>query len=501
MKTIQLLLLAIFAIALSSCESGDIHSDTSRYNNPSATLDNQFNGGSSDISGEGYNPIVENPFVLVSEEPTSTFSIDADGASYSNVRRFLNDGVMPPVDAIRTEELINYFDYDYPNVLPGHPIALNGEVSTCPWEQAHKLIRIGLKGEDIPQAEVPPSNLVFLLDVSGSMQSPRKLGLLKEGFQLLLDELSPEDRVAIVTYAGSAGVVLPSTPGSETEVITQAINQLEAGGSTAGAEGIITAYEIAQANFIEGGSNRVILGTDGDFNVGVSSEEGLIELIEEKRELGVFLTVLGFGTGNLQDAKMEQLANHGNGNYEYIDNINQARKVFVQELGKLYTVAKDVKVQVTFNENLVEAYRLIGYENRLLNNEDFEDDTKDAGEIGSNQAITALYEIKPAPAAGSSLQQPSFTIDFRYKLPDEDSSIPLSLEITDDGHSFAQASESMRFAASVASFGLLLRDSEYKGQTSYEAINGWASTATSYDPEGYKEEFLELVSKAKALDE
>ena len=333
------------------------------------------------------------------------------------------------------------------------------------------------------------------------MQSPRKLGLLKEGFQLLLDELSPEDRVAIVTYAGSAGVVLPSTPGSETEVITQAINQLEAGGSTAGAEGIITAYEIAQANFIEGGSNRVILGTDGDFNVGVSSGEGLIELIEEKRELGVFLTVLGFGTGNLQDAKMEQLANHGNGNYEYIDNINQARKVFVQELGKLYTVAKDVKVQVTFNENLVEAYRLIGYENRLLNNEDFEDDTKDAGEIGSNQAITALYEIKPAPAAGSSLQQPSFTIDFRYKLPDEDSSIPLSLEITDDGHSFAQASESMRFAASVASFGLLLRDSEYKGQTSYDAISDWASSATYYDPEGYREEFLELVSKARALDE
>jgi Ca-activated chloride channel homolog len=310
----------------------------------------------------------------------------------------------------------------------------------------------------------------------------------------------PPNKSIIVTYAGSAGVVLPSTPGSNKSAILQAIDNLRAGGSTAGAQGIITAYEIAQSNYIEGGNNRVILATDGDFNVGVSSQEGLIELIEEKRELGVFLTVLGFGRGNLQDAKMEQLANNGNGNYEYIDNLNQARKVFVQEIGKLYTVAKDVKVQVTFNPSVVQAYRLIGYENRVLNNEDFEDDEKDAGEIGANQAITALYEIKPA-AGGSSLQVPSFTIDFRYKLPDEDQSIPLSLEITDSQQPFAQASESMRFSASVASFGLLLRSSDYRGSATYGQIRDWASGATVYDPDGYREEFVELVLKAKELSE
>lgn len=492
MKIKHLLGLMALALSLWSCGSEGLFSSG---NYDSAAYDYTDTPG-----GEGYDEIIENPFIEVSEEPTSTFSIDADGASYSNVRRFLNEGTMPPPNAVRTEELINYFDYDYPNVLAGHPIALNGEVSSCPWQEGHKLIRIGIKGKDIPQDDLPPSNLVFLIDVSGSMSSPDKLGLLQEGFKLLVEELSPEDRVAIVTYAGSAGVVLPSTPGSNKSAIIEAIDNLRAGGSTAGAQGIITAYEIAQSNFIEGGNNRIILATDGDFNVGVSSQEGLIELIEEKRELGVFLTVLGFGRGNLQDAKMEQLADNGNGNYEYIDNLNQARKVFVQELGKLYTVAKDVKVQVTFNPSVVQAYRLIGYENRVLNNEDFEDDEKDAGEIGANQAITALYEIKPA-VGGSSLQVPSFTIDFRYKRPDEDQSIPLSLEITDSQQPFAQASESMRFSASVASFGLLLRSSDYRGSATYDQIRDWASGATVYDPDGYREEFVELVLKAKELSE
>ncbi len=500
MRKVTFFAIALIPFLLWNCETDDMSLDGGYRADTAVGFSDNLGNPPYDPAGEGYNEIIENPFIEVAEEPTSTFSIDADGGSYSNVRRFLNDGILPPPDAVRTEELINYFDYDYAGPQGEHPIALNGEVSRCPWETAHKLIRIGIKGKEIPQDEVPPANLVFLIDVSGSMNAANKLGLLKEGFKLLVEELRPEDRVAIVTYAGNAGVALPSTPGTDKAAMLDAIESLQSGGSTAGAQGIVTAYEIAQQNFIQGGNNRVILGTDGDFNVGVSSQEGLIELIESKRDLGIFLTVLGFGTGNYQDGKMEQLANNGNGTYEYIDNLVQARKVFVEEMGKLYTVAKDVKVQVTFNSSLVEAYRLIGYENRVLDNEDFEDDSKDAGEIGSGQTITALYEIKPANG-GSSLQQPSFTIDFRYKHPDEDQSQELSLDILDENYSFNQASESMRFAAGAASFGLLLRDSAYKGSTSYEAIVEWISGATVYDPNGYREELVELVYKAQALDQ
>lgn len=448
------------------------------------------------VGGENYNEIIENPFILTEEEPTSTFSIDADGASFSNARRFLNDNQLPPVDAIRTEELVNYFNYDYEAPTGAHPIALNGEVSGCPWAPAHRLVRIGIKGREIGQ--YPPSNMVLLIDVSGSMSSPDKLDLLKESFKLFVDELSAEDRLAIVTYAGQAGLLLPSTPGNEKAAIKSAIDKLGAGGSTAGAQGIITAYEIAQENYIEGGNNRVVLGTDGDFNVGPSSQEELVRLIEEKRELGIFLTVLGVGTGNLNDAMLEQVANNGNGTYEYIDNLEQAKKVFIYEFGKFYTVAKDVKVQVDFNPSIVHSYRLIGYENRLLENEDFEDDRKDAGEIGAGQTITALYEIVPA-SGGSALSVPTFSIDFRYKLPDGDASTLLNLEVLDERQDFSQASENMRFAASVASFGLLLRDSEYKGETSYEKIGQWAETATGFDPFGFRQEFLELVQKAGNL--
>ncbi len=468
------------------------------------TLSDSSNGGPYihyDITGEQYAEIIENPFIATAEEPTSTFSIDADGASYSNARRFLNDGIMPPPDALRTEELINYFDYDYPQPEGPDPIGLNGEVSRCPWAPAHKLVRIGIKGQTIQEEDIPPSNLVFLIDVSGSMGSARKLPLLQEAFKLLAQELTAEDRVAIVTYAGQAGVALPATAGDQTETIVSAIEGLTSGGSTAGADGINTAYEIALENYIEGGNNRVILATDGDFNVGPSSTEELVQLIEEKREQGVFLTVLGFGTGNLNDQLMEQIANNGNGTYEYIDNQQQAEKVLVEELGKLYTVAKDVKVQVTFNTNLVEAYRLIGYENRLLDNEDFENDEADGGEIGAGQAITALYEIKPANGGGSSFGVPTFTIEFRYKDPTSDVSQLMSLEIPDQNASFDQASEHMRFAAGVASFGLLMRDSEYKGQTSYEQIYDWCSGAMSYDPGGYRQELLELIEQANELSD
>lgn len=460
-----------------------------------------YNGespGEVQVPGDRYNEFEENPFVDVIDAPVSTFSIDADGASYANIRRFINNGELPPPDAIRTEELINYFNIDYPESQSGHPLSLNGEVSSCPWSPANKLIRIGIKGKSIPRNELPPSNIVLLIDVSGSMSSSDKLELLKEGFKLLVDEFTSKDRIAIVTYAGSAGIVLESTSGDNKEVIKNAINTLGAWGSTAGAEGIITAYEIAQQNLIENGNNRIIVGTDGDFNVGVSSQEELISLIEEKRDSGIFLTVLGVGRGNLNDGGLEQIANHGNGTYEYIDNLEQARKVFIYEYNKFYPAAKDVKVQVTFNPGLVEAYRLIGYENRLLNEEDFEDDAKDAGEISFGQNVTALYEI--TPKSGPLLRQhPTFTINFRYKHPDEDVSKPIDLEIFDDGTSFGNATDHMVFTASVAGFAMILRDSKYKGNLTYDQILSWTGNTLHDDPYHFRAEFRQLVQKAKGL--
>ena len=460
-----------------------------------------FNNGDGNTypqAGEQYNEIVENPFVLVEEEPVSTFSIDADGGSYANSRRMINEGFLPIKDAIRTEEFINYFPLDYDENLNGHPISLNGEVSTCPWNEEHKLIRIGIKGKHIDFEALPRSNIVFLIDVSGSMSSTNKLDLLKTSFNKYVDIMRPEDRIAIVTYAGQAGVLLNSTLGTEKNKIIQGINKLGAGGSTAGAEGIITAYEIAETNFIEGGNNRIIIGTDGDFNVGISDQEELIELIKEKKESGVFLTTIGVGTGNLNEGMLEQLANNGNGTFEYIDSEEQGEKVFVHEFGKFYTVAKDVKVQVEFNPFLVKAYRLIGYENRLLENEDFEDDSKDAGEIGIDQNITAIYEVLPNHQADL-LTNASFHIKFRYKLPAEENSQIIDLDIFDEGLSFEQASESMRFTASAASFGLVLRDSDYKGSADYEKIISWVNSAKSYDPNNYREKFLELIKLAQSL--
>ncbi len=451
--------------------------------------------GANQPSGDRYNEFEENPFVNVDEEAVSTFSIDADGASYANIRRFLNEGQRPPLNAVRTEELINYFDLDYPENASGHPITINGEVSTCPWQTGHKLIRIGIKGHSISKAELPPSNFVLLIDVSGSMSSNDKLNLLKEGFLRLTKEFSSRDRIAIVTYAGNAGIVLPSTAGDQKETIANAITSLGAGGSTAGAEGIKTAYDIARENQIKGGNNRIILGTDGDFNVGPSSQEELVAMIEEYRNLGIFLTVLGVGRGNLNDGMLEQIANKGNGTYEYIDNIAQADKVFIHEFSKFYAAAKDVKVQVEFNPGLVEAYRLIGHENRLLEEEDFEDDRKDAGEIGVGQNITALYEIRPGSQANFRMA-PTFTIRFRYKMPDSDTSIPLDIGIFDQGLSFSKASEHMVLTASVAGFGMLLRNSEYAGTMTYQDILTWTDIQWNHDPQGRRLEFRTLVKKA-----
>lgn len=503
--SIQSSFIVLIAFFFTDCSKAPVDE---RLNNSNPSLDsNRPIGELSNISGlgiyqdefsgEGYNEYPENPFIATNDEPISTFSIDADGGSYANVRRFLNSGNLPVDGAVRTEELINYFPFDYEEPTGQHPISLNGEIADCPWAAGHKLLRVGIQGKDIPTAQLPATNFVFLIDVSGSMSSENKLGLLKQSFSLFADHLQPNDKVAIVTYGSISGVELPSTSGANASLIKNVINDLHSGGGTAGAAGIITAYEIAEQNFIPGGNNRVILATDGDFNVGVSSEEALIELIEEKRESGVFLTVIGVGSGNYQDGKMEQLANHGNGTYEYLDSREQGEKVFIHEFKKFYAVAKDVKVQIHFNSNMVKKYRLIGYENRLLATEDFEDDEKDAGEIGANQSITALYEIIPQSISLES--GATFTIDFRYKLPDSDFSIPIELDVFDWSISFQESSENMRFASAVAAYGMLLWGSEYSGNASYDEVIQWAQTSSNFDPHGYRQEFIQLVNIAKEL--
>ncbi|MEM6345268.1 MAG: VWA domain-containing protein [Bacteroidota bacterium] len=485
MKKLSLIFMLGIAISLTSC-----YTESGFYSRSAADLS---------VEGENYNEIVENPFIVAADEPISTFSIDADGASYSNTRRFIEQyHELPPLGAIRTEEFINYFPFDYPQPTGNAPIGLNGEVSDCPWEVGHKLVRIGIQGKDIPRAQQPPSNFVLLIDVSGSMKSADKLELLQTAFNLFVDEMRDDDRLAIVTYAGSQKVVLESTPGTKKSKIKKGIKKLSSGGGTNGAQGIITAYEIAEQNFIQGGNNRIILGSDGDFNIGISDQNELIELIEEKRESGVFLSVLGVGTGNLNEGMMEQLANNGNGNFEYIDSEKQAQKIMVDEFSKFYTVAKDVKVQVEFNPQVVEQYRLIGYENRLLENDEFEDDSKDAGEIGANQSITALYELIPVPNVNYK-DYNTFTIDFRYKEPDADVSQALQLEVVDQEITFEQASENQRFAATIAGFSLILRDSDYKGSLSYSNILDWLENASTYDPYNYREELKQLIDKAITL--
>ena len=467
---------------------------------------------------ESYSRIVENEYKDALTNPLSTFSIDVDAASYSNIRRFINGGSLPPTDAVRLEEMVNYFDYDYPQPADDLPFSIITEISECPWNGDHRLIHIGLQGREVETENLPPSNLVFLIDVSGSMDSPDKLPLLKTSFKLLVDKLRPEDRVAIVTYAGRAGLLLESTPGNEKEKIKQAISSLGAGGCTAGAQGILTAYEIAKRYYQKGGNNRVILATDGDFNIGVSSDAEMTELIEHKRKEGVFLTVLGFGTGNVKDSKMEILADKGNGNYAYIDNIREAQKVLVNEMGAtLFTIAKDVKIQIEFNPVRVKAYRLVGYENRLLAKEDFEDDTKDAGELGAGHTVTAMYEVIPAGSdedvrlAGDLKYQVTklnkdayhshelMTVKLRYKEPDGDRSKLIEQVALDQNTRLQRTSDNFRFSAAVAEWGLLLRDSKFKGDGSYDRVLEMAKGAKGDDKEGYRAEFINLVESSKLL--
>lgn len=470
-------------------------------------------------SREGYDNIKENSFLKTADNPLSTFSIDVDAASYSNVRRILNSGKLPPAGAVRIEEMINYFRYDYAQPKGDKPFVVTTELSTCPWNNDHRLALIGVQGKNIPTENLPPSNLVFLIDVSGSMMDANKLPLVQQSMKLLTDQLREQDNVAIVVYAGNAGLVLPSVSGAQKIRIKEAIDGLSAGGSTAGGAGIQLAYKTATENFKKNGNNRVILCTDGDFNVGTSSDDELENLIEKERESGVFLTVLGFGMGNYQDAKMQKLADKGNGNHAYIDGVSEAKKVLVSEFGgTLFTIAKDVKLQVEFNPALVQGYRLIGYENRMLAKEDFNDDKKDAGELGSGHTVTALYEIIPVGVRSDFLkgvdklkyqQEKSFvstkfnkelmTVKLRYKQPDGDVSKLIEQGIIDENINIKNTSDNFRFAAAVAAFGMVLRNSAFKQNASYDTVIKMAKASIGKDSEGYRKEFVKLVMSANTI--
>jgi len=500
-----------YSQALSGKVAGiQITNSNKKYRYGADTIDREFNT-------EDYDAIIENRFLKVDDNPLSTFSIDVDAASYSNVRRYIQANQLPPAGAVRIEEMINYFKYDYDGPENDHPFEVYTEMSECPWNSDHRLVLVGLQGIKIPVETLPPSNIVFLIDVSGSMMSENKLPLVRSSMKLLVDQLREQDKVSIVVYAGNAGLVLPATSGADKTKIKDAIDRLEAGGSTAGGAGIKLAYKTAKENFVEKGNNRVILCTDGDFNVGVSSDDDLERMIEQERKTGVFLTVLGYGMGNYKDNKMQKLADKGNGNHAYIDGINEAKKVLVNEFGgTLFTIAKDVKLQIEFNPQKVQGYRLIGYENRMLAKEDFNDDKKDAGELGSGHTVTALYEVIPIGVKSGFLEKVDklryqkeknsitgaakdgeiMNIKLRYKKPDGDISRLIEHPVMDNNTSLESTSNNFRFAAAVAEFGLLLRNSEYKSEANFTQVINLAKKAKGEDKEGYRKEFIKLVSAA-----
>jgi Ca-activated chloride channel homolog len=443
-----------------------------------------------------YAHFADHEFLATDKEQTTTFAIDVDRASYANVRRFLTSGLVPPPDAVRIEEMLNYFSYSYPQPTGVHPFSITTEVASCPWNAEHRLLRIGIQGRNLDEWRMAPNNLVFLIDVSGSMQPPARLPLLKSAFKLLVDKLRAEDRVAIVVYAGAAGMVLPSTSGADKKTILAALDRLNAGGSTAGAQGIALAYDVARQNFIAGGNNRVILATDGDFNVGITGHDDLLKMIEERRDAGIYLTTLGVGDDNYQDARMEMLADHGNGNYAYLDNLKEAEKVFAHELtGTLVTIAKDVKVQLEFNRALVKSYRQIGYENRALANKDFDDDTKDAGELGAGHSVTALYEIVPAGTTRGTIAN----LRLRYKQPAGTTSELITAAAVDEGKNIYEASADLQFAAAVAEFGMLLRHSKDSGTATYADALALARASRGVDLDGTREELLRLLDTSRAI--
>lgn len=475
------------------------------------------------LNAEEYDKFKENRFISVGSEPLSTFSLDVDAASYGNIRRIINQGKMPEKDAVRIEEMLNYFSYSYEKPTGEHPVNITTEGTVCPWNTKHKIVRIGVKAREIPSENLPASNFVFLIDVSGSMYGPTRLELVKSSLKLLVNNLREKDRVAIVVYAGAAGEALPSTSGSDKQKIIEAIQNLTAGGSTAGGAGIQLAYRIAEKNFMKGGNNRIILCTDGDFNVGVSSNDQLESLIEEKRSSGIYLTVLGYGMGNYKDSKLQTLAQKGNGNHAYIDNIQEANKVLVNEFGgTMFTVAKDVKLQVEFNPAYVNAYRLIGYESRLLNKEDFNDDTKDAGDLGAGHTVTALYEIIPAGVENTfggvdnlkyqkekntkvtpnkdEFNNEMLNVKLRYKKPDSDKSVKMEVPLFLSAFE-SKTTEDMNFAMAVAMFGQLLRKSDFKGNATYSKVAELACTGLGVDNNGYRREFVRLVEAVKQMED
>ena len=515
MKNYHFYLSVFLLLFFSNCKNG---SNSESYAVDSATVTTDMVAEvevsepiSSDENSETYAELEENQFESPKTNPLSTFSIDVDNASYTNIRRFLNNGQKVPKDAVRVEEMMNFFKYEYPQPTDNHPFSINTELSECAWNENHKLLKIGLQGKNIPMTNLPKSNLVFLIDVSGSMSDDNKLPLLKESMKVLVKELREEDKVSIVVYAGSAGVVLEPTSGNDKQKIMNAFDDLQAGGSTAGGEGIELAYKLAQENFIKNGNNRVVIATDGDFNVGASSDDDMIDLIEEKRKSGVFLTVLGFGMGNYKDSKMEILADKGNGNYAYIDNIQEANRFLGKEFkGSMFAIAKDVKIQIEFNPKYVQAYRLIGYENRKLKAEDFKNDAIDAGELGSGHTVTALYEIIPigvesnfipsdlkytkVKSIDTNYDEELATIKFRYKKPEEEKSIEMIETVANKVVPLEKSSADFKFSSSVAWFGLKLRESKLISNTNSKQIKQLAKEGLSNDEDGFKSEFIRLVS-------
>lgn len=445
-----------------------------------------------------YAPLPENAFAKTADARTTTFAIDVDRASYANVRHMLSNNTMPPRDAVRIEEMVNYFTYSYPQPSDSRPFSVTAEVAGCPWNLTHRVLRVGIQGRTTDEWQMAANNLVFLIDVSGSMEPPARLPLVKSGLRILVDHLRAQDSVAIVTYAGAAGLALPRTSGADKAAILAALDRLQSGGSTAGGAGIELAYKVAQENFITGGNNRVILCTDGDFNVGITSPEDLEKLITEEREHGVFLTAIGVGDDNFKDARMEMLADKGNGQYLYLDKLDEARKVFVHELtGTLVTIAKDVKVQLEFEPSQVAEYRQIGYEDRALANKDFEDDRKDAGDLGAGHSVTALYELVPAPTASATGN--TAVLRLRYKQPQGTASELMETMIRDDGTSAYAASPDMKFALAVAEFGMLLRNSQYRGTATYADVLALARAARGADLEGWRDEFLRMAETARGI--
>ena len=482
---------ALVGICVASCSKGDFYMDGLVY--PEADYEASMPEPGDEEAGDRFDEIKDNDFIKTSGQNVSTFSIDADGAAYGYMRKLLSKGMLPVASSVRIEEYLNYFTFNYADPTGDHTVAINSEVGPCPWNEGYFLVRLGLKGKSMDLSQTPPANFVFMVDVSGSMDSADKLGLLKTCLATLVDNLRPDDRVSIITYASKVEKLIESTPASEANKIKEAIAKLNARGSTAGGAAMKMAYEEALANFIEGGNNRVIMGTDGDFNVGVTSTDALLEMVQDYADKGIYLTVCGFGSGNLNDSMMETISNKGNGTYQYIDSELEMVKVFVHENSKFYSVANDTKVQITFDPEKVDSYRLIGYENRVMANEDFENDDKDAGEIGAGQTITALYEIIPAEGFESGQQVAVFDVRYKKALGQE------SILLTDEVMSVSSDGTEISFAAGVAAYGMILRNSKYRGSADYDMAASLVEQGLAFDPHGYRAELLELISTAKFL--